>query len=330
MARKAAAALSSARLHKAERLRKGRLKGEVASVFADAEAIVFVSAVAIAVRTVAPLLKGKDLDPAVIVVDELGRFAVSLVSGHLGGANELTKKIALLTGAVPVITTATDIHGLPCIEDLSKSFDLRIEDPKKIKVMNTAILSGAGVTVVDGDGGRLAEMGGRFKGSGVFRFQKTMPRTLKKGRALAVVSSRAGVAGPFKARTMMLRPAELVVGVGCRRGVAAKEVERAFKAVIRKGGVSPLSVKRLATIDIKKDEEGLLDFAEEAGLTIDFFTKKRLGSVTLPSGPSKKVMEKVGVGGVSEPAALLGSGAKRLLVKKIIVGRVTAALGRIP
>src|SRR3989337_1327794 len=110
----------------------------------------------IVVRSIAPFLKNKAEDPAVVVVDEKGRYVISLLSGHLGGANKLAEDIAKIIGAKPVITTATDVNNLPCIEDIAEKFHLAIEDVKKIKVVNSAIVNGRNAVIVDENIKRLS------------------------------------------------------------------------------------------------------------------------------------------------------------------------------
>jgi cobalt-precorrin 5A hydrolase len=172
-----------------------------------------------------------------------------------------------------------------------------------------------------------------FGRPGVFRFQKTMPRGLKKGVPLVVVSpwGRAGVKPPFGCRpALILRPREFVLGVGTRRGVTIKEVERACMEVLRERDIAPMSVRNLATIDIKKSESGLLGFTRKSGWPVEYFSAKELGGVRLPSGHSKVVERNVGLGGVAEPAALKSAGARRIWVRKRINGRVTVAVARVP
>lgn len=310
-------------------LKGKRLFAQARRAFGNFDALVFVCASGIAVRAVAPLLKGKHLDPAVVVIDELGRFVISLLSGHLGGANNLAREIASVTGGVPVITTATDVMGLPCVEDIAERFLLSIEDVKMIKAVNSAILRGSSVLIVDSDAGRLAEIKKAFGGFKGFSFKRKMPGKIEGIRAVVSITPLTGrISG---APVIELRPKEFVAGVGCRRGVREDEVKEALNRALKLAGVSALSVRNLATIDLKKDERGLVGFAEKAGLPIEFFAPAELNKIKRPpSGPSRVVKEKTGAVGVSEPAALLSSGAKRIWLKKIVSKRVTVALARAP
>jgi cobalt-precorrin 5A hydrolase len=334
LARKIEKGFNGAVVYPPSQLRQGGLKKRVKEAFGKGQScgLVFVTAVAVSVRSIAPFLRGKRTDPPVVTVDELGRFAVSLLSGHIGGANELARKVAGLIGAKPVITTATDLHGLPCVEDIAKRFSLEIDGVKKIKLINSAILNGAGVVVIDKEPARLRAIKEAFGPAGVFRFQRSVPKRLKEGAPLVVISAKADEKIPrsISDRTLFLRPGEFVVGLGCMRGVSVKEVERACGEVLSEHGLSPLAVRNFATIDIKKDESGLKGFLKRARKPVEFFTGEELGSIRPPSGPSRVVKENIGVGGVAEPSALLSAGAKRIWIKKQKKGRVTVAVARVP
>lgn len=304
--------------------------------FGSFDGLIFIGASGIAVRAVAPLLKGKDLDPAVVVIDEAGRFVVSLLSGHLGGANALTEEIASIVKATPVITTATDAAGLPCVEDIAKRFSLAVDDVKKIKIVNSAILKGVPVVIVDGNRKRLKgireflapfnkDNSGAFVLSSVFK-----PR--KSAGAYIVVTSKLtpGVPKRYAQMTMLLRPKDFVAGVGCRRGVGERALGQAVKEVFIEAGLSPLSLLRLATIDIKMDEAAITRLGVRAGVVVEYFSAGELNAVRPPSGPSSAALKATGAAGVSEPAAILSSGAKRLWVKKVKKGNVTVALAKAP
>lgn len=313
---------------------KGGLKERVAEAFGKFDALVFICATGIAVRMISPLIKGKELDPAVLVIDEAGRFVVSLISGHLGGANALAREMALKLGAVPVITTATDSMGLPCVEDLSDRFDLVFEDVKKIKTINSGILDAESVgpvLVVDGNNRRLAALKAEFGGTGVFTFRRGLPTGAGAGSVVLITSS-TGVRLPRWARgkTLVARPREFVLGVGCRRGVSMAEVRRACEATLKEAGISPLSIRNLATIDIKRDETGLTGYAEKAGYGMEFYTAEELNLIKPPSGTSRRVRIATGAGGVSEPAALLSSRSERIWRRKRIWGNITVAVAKVP
>ncbi|HBG47173.1 MAG TPA: hypothetical protein DDW94_09330 [Deltaproteobacteria bacterium] len=310
-------------------LKDGGLKRIAASAFNTSGALVFISAIGIAIRAIAPLIKAKHLDPAVVVVDERARWSISLLSGHLGGANRLAEEVAKALGSTPVITTATDIWGLPCIEDVAKAFSLHVENPGMIKAANSAILNGRKVHIVDRDAGRLKSLKERFGER--FRFRKSMPAELPDGEAVALITSeRVGVAKALQRRTLILRPKELVAGVGCCRGVESVDIKGAIDLAMKEAGLSIHSLKSLATAELKRGEKGLVELAGELGISIDYYGSERLRDVEYPTSPSRFVEQITGTGGVAEPAALLGAGARELCLKKIKHKKVTVAIARAP
>lgn len=324
LSKKIEGALGSVEVLKPTALSNGGLKKEAGRAFRRADALVFISATGIAIRCVAPLLKGKHVDPAIVVVDERGRFSVSLLSGHMGGANALAERIARATGATAVITTATDIWGLPSAEELAEKFSLVIEDPRKIKAANSAILEGKKVFVADSNAKRLKEIKGSFKN--VFTCRKSLPEKLGGREAAILITSRLDeVPIGIAERTLTLRPKEIIAGIGCGKGVGKSDIKKALLKAFNKAGLSILSVKAIATIDIKKNEKGLCALAKEMGIPIEAYPAKELVAVNYPSRPSKAVRDATGAGAVCEPAALLSSGAEKLCLKKTKTGRVTIA-----
>ena len=329
LAGKLAAALGSVEIFEPSSLVKGGLKKEASRAFRRAGALVFISAAGIAIRCVAPLLKGKHIDPAIVVVDERGRFAISLLSGHMGGANRLAEVVAKAIGAAPVITTATDIWDLPSAEELAEGFSLVIEDPKKIKAVNSAILDSEKVFVIDASKARRAEVKRRFKG--VFTCRRTLPKSLGPKEACVLVSSRTEpVPSAFADRTLVLRPREIIAGVGCGKGTPKAMIKKALLEAFTAAGLSPLSIKSFATIDIKKNERGLKALASEMGAPIEVYGAGELNRVKYPSRPSSAVMKATGAHAVAEPCALLSSGAKKLCLKKTKIGHVTIAAALLP
>lgn len=315
---------TNARLFEPKELKDGGLKKAAEEAFRNKTPLVFISASGIAVRTIAPFIKDKASDPAVVFMDEAGRFVVSLLSGHLGGANALAKEIARITGATPVVSTATDLKGLPCIEDIAREFSFAIEDARGIKRVNSEILKGGRVTVVDGDKQRLAALKAAFK-DGPFTFRLTMPKDGR--RAIVSVTSSAK---KQSSASLVLRPRELAVGIGCRRGVTLKEIKESVEKAFKDAGLSTSSIAKAATIDIKRDEPGLTGYARSLGLEIEFFKAEELEREMKGLKRSRFVFDTTGAGGVAEPSALLSSGGKKLCIRKMKIGRVTIAAARVP
>lgn len=329
LARKIGAAIEGVEVFGPEALADGGLRKEAARAFRRRRRVVFISAAGIAVRCVSHLLKGKHVDPAVVVVDERGRFSISLLSGHMGGANRLAAEVAKAVGAAPVITTATDVWGLPSAEDLAEALGAVIEDPKKIKAVNSAMLGEGRVFVVDANRRRRAEAEKRF--AQAFIYGSSLPKRLGAKDACVIVSSRVeSIPAQLAGRTLLLRPREIVAGVGCGRGVAKSFIKKALLDAFERACLSPLSIRNLATIDLKKNERGLVSLARELDAPLESFPAERLNRVKCPSGSSAVVLKATGAFAVAEPAALISSGAEKLCMTKKKTGHVTIAAAIVP
>jgi len=294
-------------------------------LFAGYDGIVCIMALGIVVRLAASHLKSKTTDPAGGGMDERGQNVISVLSGHWGGANALTVRIAKGLGANPVITTATDVHGLPAVEMLARERGWQIEPFELVKKVNAAIVNGQQVTIYsDAPLDDIEETEHlRLKD-----FTEYSPARKEDGRVV-LVTNRA--AWDYPPGTLFIRPRNLWVGVGCRKGVTAQEVREAIITTLEEAGLALASVHSLASIDIKRDEQGLLAAAGELQLPVEFFTGPALATVLQRRGNelgfSGFVDKKIGVGGVCEPAAILGAGeTSRLLKPKMKYARVTIAI----
>jgi len=307
----------------AERGERGfaSLTEQVGENFQAYAAHVFVAACGIVVRSIAPLLRGKDVDPAVIVLDQEGRHAVSLLSGHLGGANDLAREVALLAGGEAVITTATDCAGLPSLDLLARDSGLAIGDLGAVKAVNAALLEGRTVQLFDPQG--LLAVPGEH--AGLFEWLAA-PHLIDPRGPCVVVDWRADRAGPG---CLALHPRVVAAGVGCRRGTPADEVLAALEGACAARGVALASVGVLASIAAKRDEPGLIQAARQLGARMMFFEAEELAGVDVPN-PSPMPLKHVGVESVCEAAALLAAGTTRLLAQKIKTPTVTVALALTP
>ncbi len=227
------------------------------------DAFVFVGATGIAVRAIAPFVKSKKTDPAVLCMDEKGRFCIPLLSGHLGGANELAEKLCSCTGALPVITTATDLNQCFAVDLFAKEQGMDICDLKEAKEISAALLSGRKI---------------------------------------------------------------VTAGIGCRKGTSAGEVKAALLEVCRQRRIPIGCVGKLASIDLKKDEEGIQETARQLHIPFITFSAGELSAVPGEYTASLFVQSVTGVENVCERSAVLGSSYGILIQKKTAVGPVTVAL----
>ena len=274
--------------------------------FASSEILVFVGSCGIAVRKIAPYVHDKRTDPAVVCVDELGTFVIPLLSGHIGGANALSRRIAESLHATPVITTATDINRRFSVDTWATEHGCTISSMKLAKAVSAAILE------------RDIPLKSDFPIAG------TMPNGVIRGESgnigiyLTVTDKE-----PFE-NTLRLIPKVLHLGIGCRRGIEKEAVQAAVEQVFQENGLDFRAVKCTASIDLKQDEEGLLSFCKEQNIPIRFYTAEELEAVPGEFTPSPFVQKVTGVDNVCERAALLG--ADHLIVKKTACHRVTVAV----
>ena len=303
----------------------GGLQPLVDRLWPDHGGFVFIMATGIVVRTIAPLLQAKDRDPAVVAMDDAGRFAVSLLSGHIGGANALARSCAELTGSMAVITTATDANGLPSFDLLAKENGWLIEDLSRVKVLNALLLEGKEIAVVD-HGHAVRDY---CAGRGVLSFHRDFAGALHSGASgFLLVGNRVTPPQFDPERTLVLRPRNLFLGIGCNRGTSCTEIAQVVTANLARLSLSFDSVRCIATAQAKEDEAGLNAFAAGAGVQTFFYGSEQLNGVSVPSPPSAHAFAAIGARGVAEPAALLASSGGRLLLEKVKDGNVTLAIAQ--
>lgn len=269
------------------RVYEGPVGEAVRAAFAECEQLVCFLATGAVVRLLAPLLAGKAADPGVVCVDEGGRFAVSLLGGHGGGANALAREVGEVLGAEPVVTTATDAAGLPGLDTLGLPYE------GAVAAVSRALLDGEPVALEAEVAWPLPPLPVAPQGAYTIR-----------------VTDRAVAAGE---REVLLRPPSLVVGVGASKGAPAEEVLGLVEEALREAGLSPRSVAELATVDAKAEEPGIVAAAERLGVPLVTYSAEELAAVAVPN-PSHAPLAAVGTPSVAEAAALVRGG--ELLVPK--------------
>jgi cobalt-precorrin 5A hydrolase len=290
---------------------------------------IFIMSAGIVVRIIAPLIRSKIEDPAIVVVDDRGKHAVSLLSGHIGGANDLTVNVAEIIGARPVITTATDVNKLVAVDVLAKEKKLFIESPQAIKTVNMALLNSEQIRLYDPFG----LMTGRIPGAIDWPRTALHHQCAQNGNSTAtgnipgvyiddaVVDLPAGV--------LILRPPTLIAGMGCNRNTPMEEMMDLLEATLDEFQLSRGSLSGLASINLKADESGLLALAHSLGLPLYFYDKQELNQVTEIKTPSLMVEKHIGVKSVCEAAAILAAQNGTLVVPKQTTRNVTVAIARI-
>ena len=302
-----------------------RLAEYVGEIFRRYDALLFLSSAGIAVRMIAPHLSGKLRDPAVLVLDERGRHVISLLSGHVGGANLLARQLAESLGGEAVITTATDVEGLLAPDAVATVLGLRPVPKERIEEVNSGLLRGETVSYyVDAALPQAGFYRARLESYGlpvsVMEKGKIPIRGLR-----AVVTKEAGGSGEG---LLCMVPRRLVAGIGCRAGVSEALVERALASACGRIGFDVSFVDLLASAELKREETGLLAMARRMGREIRFFDndalQRQIDLYRLRE--SAFVKERIGVGNVCEAAALACVTAGRFALPKTKYEKVTVAL----
>ncbi len=268
---------------------------------------IFICATGIVVRSIAPLLQGKDMDPAVVVIDQKGRFAISLISGHLGGANELCRRLSDMIGAIPVITTATDVEGLPSIDEVARKRNIRVYNISAIKYINMAILKREPFYLFDpfdffdikADFSQIAVV----KVHTLSEVPPAVPLVVCHYKRLSLSRD-----------ALILCPPLLYVGVGCNRGTLGKDIYEFIVELFERYGFYTQSICELVSTEKKNTEQGIYEAASMLGVRPRFLNHIELGGISVPN-PSKIVEKHMGVKSVCEAAALLASKGKLILEK---------------
>ena len=310
---------------------QGAIGETIKKIFGKYESLILIMAMGIAVRVIASEIKDKHQDPAIVVIDEKGTFVVSLLSGHIGGANELTKRIASSIGAHPVITTASDLNETIAVDLLGKEFGWELDNIANVTMVSTALVNGEKIGIYQDAGEQNWWAKAKPLPSNIHIFASL--EALKEASCSAALIITDHVLSreyqEFLGRAVLYRPKSLVIGIGCNKGISCHRIEEAITQVFREHGLSMKSIRNLATIDLKRHEQGLLEFALKYNLPMEFFPRENLEQVGFPSNPSSVAFKYVGVHAVCEPSALLSSENTSLIVPKVKLGDITISVARL-
>ncbi len=288
----------------------GKLSGIVGGLWESSEALVFVCACGIAVRSIAPFVRSKQTDPAVIVIDDLGRYVIPVLSGHIGRANALAGRLAELIGAEPVITTATDIGGRFSPDSFAAANGLIVTDFEAAKLIAAAVLDGEQIGLVS-----------------EYEVRNLPPELTLDGGGKYGIYIGCGAKKPFPV-TLALTPKNIVLGIGCKRGTPAETIAETVRAALSGAEIGMERVCTVASIDIKSGEPGLLGFAESIGAGTRFFTAEQLAAAEGEFSSSEFVRRVTGVDNVCERSAVCCGG--RLVMKRHAENGVTVAAAELP
>ena len=312
------------------------LRPVVERAFAEYSRLVLFLSAGASIRLLAPCLESKQVDPAVVCVDDAGSFCVSLISGHVGGADRLAQEVARHLGATAVITSASHASGTLAVDLMGREFGWRVvASATTITRASAAVINGQPIGVWQGAGE-----------PGWWPHETPLPGNITVYPALGDLAASACAVALIVTDnlesldtmladkiTVIYRPRSLIAGMGCRRGVPVEELESLLAETFQENGLALECLAGIATAEIKRGEPGLEQLAERHGVPLSFFQAEELNQVfeTNPdaiTSKSERAHGLVGIWGVAEPSALLTSGANELLVTRKNTARATIAVAR--
>lgn len=298
---------------------RGSLRDFMQNIFRDYQEIVMIMSCGIAVRSIAPYLNSKLTDPAVVVLDEKGNFVISLLSGHIGGANDLAEKIARVTGGQAVITTASDNLGLESVDMLAKRYHLYMEDMEQVKKVTSALVNGQKVMLVN-DSPLNIEVNS-LDHVALHQLHR------EEADALIYVGNKVELGlehDPFP--IAKLRPANLVLGIGCKKNTDSEKLDNAVRKFFEDHNISLYCLKAIATVDVKYGEPAILNLTDKLSLPICIVNREAILPIEDKFAYSDFVKKTIGVGCVCEPSAYIVSKRGRMVAPKTAFNGITLCI----
>jgi cobalt-precorrin 5A hydrolase len=298
------------------------------ALFSVYKGIIMIISLGAVVRMIAPILKDKKTDPAIVVIDDKGENVISVLSGHIGGANELTREVAASLNANPIITTASDVQQTIPVDLFGKRFGWVWESADKLTPVSAAVVNEEKIAVIQESGEKEWWTFGRELPENI-RVYTSIADALQDEVSAALVITHRNL-NENEQRVLdngvLYRPKVIVIGMGCNRGTSSEEIEAVINETLAELNFSRKSVKALCTIDLKKDEAGFIEVVNKNGWEFVCYPAGELNTVRMEE-PSETVYKYTGAYGVSEPAAILYSGTEKLELIKKKSGNVTISVG---
>lgn len=297
---------------------------KIIELFKNNKALICLFSLGAVIRLIAPHLKDKKNDPAVIVIDDKTNFVISVLSGHLGGANELTQTIAEKLNAIPVITTAADVNKTIAVDLLGRDLGWKIDDDSTVTKISAYMVN--------------EEKIGVYQDAGKINWFKELPKNVKiyeslgdlkesNSRGHLIISDKI-MNDDFLKDSVIYRPPSLVIGIGLHWETSKEKIKNGIDICLTKFNLSPKSIAKLVSIKKPSDVQGLIDIGKEIGVPVEYVDKEELSHVSVPN-PSKTVKAFEGTSSVSEAAAIKVSGGKLIVEKQKFPPDLTIAIARI-
>jgi len=297
---------------------------KIVELFKNNNALICLFSLGAVIRLIAPYLKDKKTDPAVIVIDDQASFVISVLSGHLGGANELTQMIAQKLDATPVITTAADVNKTIAVDLVGKEFGWKIDNDSTVTKVSAYMVN--------------EEKIGIFQEVGEKKWVKELPKNVKiyqnieemkdsDSKGYLIISDKI-LEGDFLENSVVYRPPSLVVGIGLHWDTSKEKIKEGLDFCLQKFKLSEKSIAKLVSIKKSEDVKGLVDIGKEMGVIVEYVNREELAEITTPN-PSNMVKAFEGTSSVSEAAAIKVSGGELIVEKQKFPPDLTIAIARI-
>ncbi|MFN2364821.1 MAG: cobalt-precorrin 5A hydrolase, partial [Halarsenatibacteraceae bacterium] len=293
------------------------LKSLIADKFKEYDALVFIMALGIVIRLTKDYLVDKRTDPAIITIDEQGENVISTVSGHLGGANQISQELADIIKANPVITTGTDSQGKLAVDLLASKLNASLEPFKLLTKANAALVNNRKLNIYTDYNIKISSWGQ----ADFYLLDRLSYSDFYSGFDLIISNQKYSL----KENQLQIIPRNIVIGIGTRKGISLKEIEKSISRIFAELNLHKKSIKKLATIDLKAEETGIIEYTKKHELDLEIISRKEIKKIEddLNIKKSDFVNQTIGVSAAASPAAILASDKGDLLLDKIRLGRIT-------
>lgn len=297
---------------------------KIVELFKNNNALICLFSLGAVIRLIAPYLKDKKTDPAVIVIDDKTSFVISVLSGHLGGANELTQIIAQKLDAIPVITTAADVNKTIAVDLVGREFGWKIDDDSTVTKISAHMVNEENIGIYQ-EVGKINWWKELPKNVKIYHSLDEMKNSCSKG--YLIISDKI-LEGDFLKNSVVYRPPSLVVGIGLHWDTSKEIIKEGLDFCLQKFKLSEKSIAKLVSIKKPEDIKGLVDIGKEMGITVEYVNREDLAEISAPN-PSDMVKAFEGTSSVSEAAAIKVSGGELIVEKQKFPPNLTIAIARI-
>ncbi|TSA19212.1 MAG: precorrin-3B C(17)-methyltransferase [Nitrosopumilales archaeon] len=301
---------------------------KVGDLFKTHEALICIFSLGAVIRLVSPHMKDKKTDPAVVVIDDTGKFVISTLSGHLGGANQLTEDIAKVLGATPVITTAADVNKTIAVDLVGKEFGWKIDDDSTVTRVSAFMVNEEKIGVYQDAGEKDWWTPKKEFPKNVTIYNSFDELKNSNSKGYLIISDKEIEDKELLKNTVVYRPKTLVVGVGLHWDTSKDIIKEGVEFCMKKFNLAQKSIARFSSIKKESDVVGLQELAKEWDIPVDYFEKEQLAQIAIPN-PSETVQAFEGTPSVSEASALRSSGGKLVVEKQKFPPNLTVAIARI-